>query len=368
MKKALLLVTREEKKYIEEILGLLETAGYEPTIIIPVRLDHYLSRTKLNEIEYSIEENDVDAIIFYGNPKPSIISKIMKSTGKEVIDRTLLILEIFSQHAGSKEARLQIELARLKHVTPLVREMVRRKRMGEMPGFMGPGIYDVEKYYRHIKNRISRLRRELERIRKRRESMRKNRSDIPHVSIVGYASAGKTSLFNTLTGESKPVGEEYFTTLLPKHKAILYRGKKIIFIDTVGFIRNIPPEIIEAFHATLEETVFSDLILFVLDVSEDYETVMHKLDTGLSILSRIEADVNPIVLVLNKIDRARGGVVTRIEEEMTSDLYSDLYDIRGIVRVSAVTGYNIPRLLDIVYDSITRTDTVQEDEQVAIEL
>ncbi|MCE4607058.1 MAG: GTPase HflX, partial [Desulfurococcales archaeon] len=334
MKKALLLVTREEKKYIEEILGLLETAGYEATNIIPVKSDHYLSRSKLGEIEYSVEENDVNTIIFYGNPKPSIVSKIMKTTRKEVVDRTLLILEIFNQHAGSKEAQLQIELARLKHITPLVREMVRRKRMGEMPGFMGPGMYDVERYYRHIKNRISRLRRELERVRKRREAMMKKRGGIPHVSIVGYASAGKTSLFNTITGESKPVGEEYFTTLLPKHKAIIYKRKKIVFIDTVGFIRNIPPEIIEAFHATLEETMFSDLILFVLDSSEDYETIIYKLDAGLSILERIEADINPIVLVLNKIDRARENVLTRIEEEVASDLYSDLYNIRGVIRVS----------------------------------
>ncbi|MCE4615377.1 MAG: GTPase HflX [Desulfurococcales archaeon] len=368
MKKALLLITREEKKNIEETLCLLETAGYEPTIIIPVRSDRYLSRIKLNEIEYNIEENAADIIIFFGNPKPSIVSRIMKTTGKEVMDRTLLILEIFDQHAGSKEARLQIELARLKHITPLVREMVRRKRMGEMPGFMGPGMYGVERYYRHIKSRTSRLRRELEYIKKRRGNMRKTRSGIPHTSIVGYASAGKTSLFNKITGESKPVGEEYFTTLQPKHKAILYRREKIVFIDTVGFIRDIPPEIIEAFHATLEETVFSDLIIFVLDVSENYEIVMQKLDAGLSILSRIEADVNPIVLALNKIDKARENVVSRIEEEVASNLYSDIYNIRGIVRVSAVTGYNIPRLIEVVHNLISSSENPSEDEALVTEL
>jgi GTP-binding protein HflX len=362
MKKTLLIVTREEKKNIEEILGLLETAGYEPVSIIPVRSDHYLSRSKINEIEYSAEENKVDAIVFYGNPKPSIVSKIMKTTGKEVIDRTLLILEIFNQHAGSKEAKLQIELARLRHITPLIREMVRRKRMGEMPGFMGPGMYDVERYYRHIKSRISRLRKDLEHIKKRRETMRKKRGNIPHVSIVGYASAGKTSLFNRITGESKPIGEEYFTTLQPKHKAVHYKREKIVFIDTVGFIRNIPPEIIEAFHATLEETLFSDLILFVLDSSESYETVIQKLDAGLSILSRIEADVNPLILVLNKIDKARESIVERIEEEISSSIYSELYDIRGIIRVSAVTGYNIPHLLEMIHETLSSRETPTRDE------
>ncbi len=365
MGKVLVIIPRSEKDDMDELLALLDTAGYDPVHIVPVRSENYISRSKLNEIEYLLEEADVDQIVFYGNPKPSIVSRLMKVTGKEVIDRTLLILEIFKMHAGSKEAKIQIELARLKHITPLIRELVRRKRMGEMPGFMGPGMYDVEKYYRHIKARITRLRRELARIKNRREIMRRNRRGIPSVAIVGYASAGKTSLFNKLTGEAKPVGEEYFTTLQTKHKSVKFKGRKIVFIDTVGFIRNVPPEIIEAFHATLEETASSDLIIFVLDVSEPFEKVIQKLDAGLSVLSRIDADTVPLVIALNKIDRARASNVRRVREELDSIVYQETYNIVAVIEVSALTGWNLDRLVDTVYTEISRDESLEGEEIIA---
>ncbi len=348
-RKAILVIPRRMKSSIEEILSLLDTADYEPVSILPVRSEFYITKSKLVELEYMAGQEDADVVIFYGNPKPSVISRIRKATRLDVLDRTLLILEIFDLHAGSKEAKLQIELARLKHLVPIIREMVRRKRMGELPGFMGPGMYDVEKYYRHIKSRISRLRRELKREQSRRIIMRRSREGLPHVAIVGYASAGKTSIFNRLTGESKPVGPEYFTTLQTKHKAVVIGNHKIVFIDTVGFIRDVPPEIIEAFHATLEETTYSDVILFVVDSSEDYDSVIGKIDAGLDTLARIEADMHPIVIALNKTDIAREQVVKRLVEELSSDFYTEDYDIRGVIPVSSVTGYNIGKLVETIH-------------------
>jgi GTP-binding protein HflX len=368
MRKVLLIVPRSEKSDMDELLALLDTAGYDPVHIVPIRSEKHLSRSKLNEIEYLIEEADVNRIVFYGDPKPSIVSRIMKATGKEVIDRTLLILEIFKMHAGSKEAKMQIELARLKHIIPLIRELVRRKRMGEMPGFMGLGMYDVEKYYRHIKARITRLRRELVRIRNRREIMRRNRRGIPSVAIVGYASAGKTSLFNKLTGESKPVGEEYFTTLQTKHKSVTFKSRKIVFIDTVGFIKNIPPEIIEAFHATLEETASSDLIIFVLDVSEPFEKVIQKLEAGLSVLSRIDADTIPLIIALNKIDRAKPSNIHRVKEELNSIIYQETYNIVEVIEISALTGWNLDHLMNIVNTEISKDESVLGEEVIAYRL
>ena len=345
MKKALLIIPRARRHQIDEALALAESANYKVAGIVKARDEWRINKGVLAETVKAARDNGVDAIIYYGNLQPSSAFKVMKEAGVRVIDRVELILEIFSEHAGSREARLQIEMAKIKHELPMIRELIRRSKMGEYPGFLGPGGYAIDSYYRHLTRRLAKIRRELEKIRltiKERAEKRRHGGMI-HVSIVGYASAGKTSIFNRITGESKPVGEKYFTTLHPKHKLVKLGGVKAIFIDTVGFIRDVPPEVIEAFFSTLEEVSLSDSLIFVVDVSEPERDLREKLRAGLKTLADIGASSIPMVVGLNKVD-----MVDPLDYERKSYMVREiLYSLSRespIIPVSARTGEGLEEL------------------------
>ncbi len=349
---ALLLIPRGEERFLDEALALTETAGYRVARVSRIRSPRRLGSGTLERVKAEAEEAGAGTIIVYGEPPPSTIYLLQRETGRRVIDRVMLILEIFLLHAGSREAKLQIEAAMIKHQIPILREYVRRAKMGEDPGFLGPGEYAIDRYRASLERKLVRIRRELESIRRgRRARLEKRRAGgMMHASIVGYASAGKTSLFNALTGEAKPVGEEYFTTLHPKHKAIQYNGDRIVFVDTVGFIRRVPPEIIEAFHSTLEEIAYSDAIVFVVDASETLDDIGDKLSAGIDVLTRIGvlALEDRLVVAANKIDLlGRGSLeerITYIEEAVES-----LVGRVPVVPVSARTRAGLETLLGEVY-------------------
>ncbi len=371
--RALLIVPRNRLSHLDEALSLAETAGYEVSAIIKTRHPKAVKKGFIDEVKRLAGELKPEAIIFYGDIRPSSSFILMRETGARVIDRVMLILEIFANHASSKEALLQIEAARIRHEIPLVRELIRRAKMGEFPGFLGPGRYAVDEYYRHLTRRLARIRRELEKIKSTRESRLRSRSrdGILHVAIVGYASAGKTSIFNLLTGEKKPVGPEYFTTLHPKHSALqrvsenyrlrkgfergwnptAVRDTKVVVADTVGFLRDVPPEIVEAFHATLAEIKYSDLIVFVVDVSEDLASVLEKLKAGIDVLARIGAIGIPMIIAANKVD-----LVEDWGERVKSlkDYISFLSLDAPIIPVSAKTGYGIDELADRIASQLIR--------------
>jgi len=331
---------------LEEVRALAHTAGYEIIEIFRTRYRNRIGSGLLERISYMSEE--ADTIIFYGNPSPSTVFQLMKATRKPVVDRVQLILEIFARHAGSREAKLQIEMARIKHELPLVREYIRRSKMGEYPGFLGPGRYAVDAYYRHLTSKLARIRRQLEKLKDTRRLRRnaRRRLGLPQAAIVGYASAGKTSIFNALSGESKPVGEEYFTTLHPKHKLVTGKHGRIVLVDTVGFIRDIPPEIIEAFYATLEEIVDSDTIIFVVDISEPLDTIREKVVSGLDIMARIGAVGKPVIVAANKMD-----LTDPSHAGKAISIIRKILDERGIentvIPVSAMTGEGLERLLEV---------------------
>ncbi len=355
VERAYLIIPRSLEDHLEEAEVLAKVAGYEIVRIWRTRYTWRLGRGLIEEIVRNIDVDRPSTIIFYGDPRPSTVFQLVKKSKVRVIDRVTLILEIFAKHAGSKEALLQIEMARIKHEIPLVREWIRRSKLGELPGFLGPGGYAIDSYYRHLTSRLSKLRRELEELRRirriRLEGRRKH--GMIHVAIVGYASAGKTSLFNALTGESKAVGEEYFTTLQPKHTALTVNGAKIVFIDTVGFIRDVPPEIIEAFHAVLEEIKHSDAIIFVVDVSEDERVVKEKVEAGFKILARIEALGIPVVIAANKIDMIDGAELEsrlKLIEQTVSRILGE----PRIVPISATKRIGLEKLLTTITSIINR--------------
>ncbi len=354
-RRAVLLLPRDLIDWeIREAYALADTAGYEVVDIVKYRRissSKLLSKAKLEELKEKTEplRGDPEAkIIVFDDLKPREYFRIIKAVGVDAIDRTLLILEIFTLHAGSKEAQYQIELARLKHRLPLVREAIRLAKLGELPGFLGPGVYAIDKYYKYMVSRIARIRRELEKLSRRRANERSKRRSygLPHIAIVGYASAGKTSIFNKITGLAKPVGPEYFTTISPKVRAISFNGLKIAFVDTVGFISRIPPEIIEAFHSTLEEAVESDALLYVLDVSEPEHVIIEKLSEGLSILRRIGVFDKPMVIAANKVDQIKDAKeLERIVKLIDTTARSTYPALFKVLPVSAKNGMGVRDLV-----------------------
>jgi len=259
---------------------------------------------KAKELAELVAEKGVEKTIFDNELRPVQAYNLAKTSGVEAVDRFQLILEIFARRASTSEAKLQIELAKLKYELPRARERVRLARMGEQPGFMGLGKYEVDLYYETIRRRIYSIQVKLRKIRKKRSLHRVRRLELGFspISMAGYTNAGKSSLFNVLAEEAVPVDPSLFTTLSTTTRAVSLSGRKVLLTDTVGFIDRLPLALIEAFHSTLEETVFSDLILLVVDVSEPHEEIERKLSCCLDTIQTIGASGIPIVTVLNKID------------------------------------------------------------------
>lgn len=289
---------------IDELRLLAKIAGIEVVCEVTLR-DARLSKAKLDEVEERARSCNVDVVVVEPLLPPRDLLKIEKRTAKEVVDRTLVILEVFERNAGSREAKLQIEMARLRHVLPLIRERVNVAKRGEMPGFMAGGFEAPEKYYKHARRALVRLREKLRELEERRTLTVKGRRKLgaPIVAIVGFANAGKTTFFNTATGLHKEVGETPFTTLIPKSfKSHVGDGVSAVLVDTVGFVFNAPPEIIEAFKGTLNEITEADGLVLLLDASEREDIARLKLREASRILARIGASGKPLLLFLSKTD------------------------------------------------------------------
>jgi len=265
---------------------------------------YQIGRGKVEELAQLAKERDAQRIIFDNLLKPVQAYNLAKATGIESIDRFQLILEIFAKRATTTESKMQIRLAELGHELAHAKEKVRLARKEEQPGFMGLGAYKVEVYYRTVKKQVQFIRRRLRRIQKKRILHRKRRSDLGFwsISLAGYTNAGKSSLFNALTEESVPVDAALFTTLSTKTRLAGFSKKTFLLTDTVGFIDRLPLTLINAFHSTLEETIHSDLILLVLDISEPVQLAKRKLITCQETINLIGASGVPAITVLNKID------------------------------------------------------------------
>jgi GTP-binding protein HflX len=259
---------------------------------------------KVEELAELVKETEAQKIIF-DNPLKAVQSyNLAKATGVEAIDRFQLILEIFTRRATTTEANLQIQLAKSGYELAHAKEKVRLAKKGEQPGFMGLGAYEVDVYYESIKKEVHAIRRKLKKIRGKRLLHRERRAELgfSSISLAGYTNAGKSSLFNALTEEEVPVDTALFTTLSTTTRLVEISKKKFLLTDTVGFIDRLPLTLIEAFRSTLEETIYSDLILLVVDVSEPIETIEKKLTICLETIERIGASGVPIITILNKID------------------------------------------------------------------
>ena len=267
--------------------------------------DRYLGRGKLAELKREISAADANLVACDDELVPRQERNLERELGVPVIDRTAVILDIFADHAHTAEGKLQVELAQLEYNLARMRGLwTHLERLGGGIGTRGPGESQIETDRRLARDRITSLRRRLGRLGRNRAVMRaeRERAVMPTVALAGYTNAGKSTLLNALTGAGVGVGERLFHTLDPTTRAFTHEGRRILLTDTVGFIRKLPHALVEAFKATLEETVLADLILHVVDGSEPEEERVDSISAASAVLDEIGAGSSPRLLVMNKID------------------------------------------------------------------
>jgi len=288
---------------------LAQTAGYTVvgTLEQTRRPDarYQIGAGKVEELANLVKDTGANKVIFDNTLRTLQNYNLAKATKVEVIDRFQLILEIFARRATTTEAQLQIQLATLKNELRHAREKVRLCRGSEQPGFMGLGVYEADVYRDAIKLQVQTILKKLAAIRTKRVLQRERRTELGFLSIslAGYTSAGKSTLFNALTEADAMVDRSLFTTLSTTTRIIEFFNRKFLLTDTVGFIDRLPISLIEAFHSTLEETIYSDLIILVLDLKEPIELIEKKINICQDTINRLDAGGIPQITVLNKTDR-----------------------------------------------------------------
>ena len=306
---------REDGEPLAELKELLRTAGVATAGVATQQRpqpdpDRYFGRGRLQELKQEIAACDANLVACDDELAPRQERNLESALGVPVIDRTAVILDIFADHAHSAEGKLQVELAQLEYNMARMRGLwthLERLGAGRMDGGIGtrgPGESQIETDRRLARDRISALRRRLARLERNRGVMRARResSSLPRVALAGYTNAGKSTLLNALTGAQVGVGDRLFHTLDPTTRTLELSGRDYLLTDTVGFIEKLPHQLVEAFKATLEETVLADLIVHVVDASESEERRLLDISAVDAVLGEIGAGEKPRLLVLNKAD------------------------------------------------------------------
>ena len=307
---------------IEEMQELAGTAGVsiEDTVIQlrdKVHPKFVVGKGKLEEVVLNCLDLDCELVIFDHNLTPAQARAVAGFSELKVIDRTQLILDIFAQHAQSRDGKLQVELAQLKYNLPRLTDLdAGLSRLTGGIGGRGPGETKLEINRRRARERVTRLEREIEKLSHQRELRRNQRqkSGLPIVSIVGYTNAGKSTLLNILTSSDVGVADQLFATLDPTSRRLRFpREREAIITDTVGFIRDLPPDLIRAFRATLEELEGADLLLHVVDISDPQR--QEKMDTVHELLKELSLAEIPEIIVFNKCDTVEAFEATALSRK-----------------------------------------------------
>jgi GTP-binding protein HflX len=325
---------------LEEMRGLAETAGAE---IVGTLLQYkekpdpatYLGSGKLNELSQLVSASDADLIVFDNVLSPSQGKNIEEATGKQVVDRSEVILDIFATHARTFESKLQVELAQLLYMRPrLTRMWTHLERIeGGIGSGKGPGEKQLETDRRLVDTRISELKRKLKDVEQRRERLVASRRDHMTVSLVGYTNAGKSTLMRALTGADVYIADKLFATLDTRtRKWTIPNWGDVLLSDTVGFIKNLPHHLVASFRSTLEEARHADLLLHVVDAS--HPDAEHQIRTVNDVLQELGIDAHEPLLVLNKVDA--------LEDRSLLDVLRGKHP--NTVSVSAIDGTGLEKL------------------------
>ena len=347
-----ILITTFDIDSINEAKGLCDSAQYEIVHIIKQKLLHHakfgLSEGIIDELKEIIQKKQPNVIVFDEILKPSQNYNLASELKIEVLDRESLILEIFESRAQSTESQMQVKLAQLRYEMSRAKEKVRLARMGEQPGFMGIGKFEVDVYYNDIKNRMHSVKSKLQKAGKQRELHRQGRKRIGFntVSIAGYTSAGKTTLFNALTGEEKEKSAKLFTTLTTTTRKFKLDMEWALISDTVGFISKLPAYMIEAFRSTLEELTFTDVVLVIIDATDANNRLKIKFSNCMKTLIELGVQRDKIIFVLNKTENMNSTEINSKIQELELD------NNNKYVAISALTEKNFDALKEIIKENI----------------
>lgn len=339
----------ECERSLDELERLLDTAGGSVFARVIQVKDSFDPRTcigsgKVKEISDLCRDNEIELVIFDFELTPAQIRNLENDIGGDVrvIDRSMLILDIFALHATSGEGKLQVELAQLRYSAPrLMGRGVELSRLGGGIGTRGPGETKLESDRRHMKEKVIALEKRLAEMEHNRAVMRaqRDRSGLPKIALVGYTNAGKSTLLNALTGAGVLSEDKLFATLDPTTRKLeLPCGESVLVTDTVGFIRKLPHHLVKAFKSTLDEVVYADILLIVSDIT-DSEVAEH-LEVTRSVIEELGASDKPVIYVYNKCDMLNEAI--------------DISDSDNTVILSGVTGEGIDRLLSIIEETIHR--------------
>lgn len=297
---------------MEEFTDLARSAGASIATLLTARIDRpnpatLIGSGKLEEVKAAADATGADLVLVNHALTPVQERNLEKALERRVVDRTGLILDIFAQRARSHEGKLQVELAQLKHMaTRLVRGWTHLERQRSAIGMRGPGETQLETDRRLLQKRVDQLQKRLEKVEVQHTQMRRARvrSEVPRVALVGYTNAGKSTLFNALTGAEAYAADQLFATLDPTVRRLALPGGALLLADTVGFVRDLPHELVAAFRSTLSEAREADLLLHVIDAADPLRN--ERVAQVDAVLSEIGAGDLPQVLVYNKIDRVEG--------------------------------------------------------------
>lgn len=343
-----------EEDVLEEFVDLARSAGATVAATLTAKIDKPSPKTligsgKLEEVKAAADATGADLILVNHALSPVQERNLEKLLQRRVLDRTGLILDIFAQRAHSHEGKLQVELAQLRHMaTRLVRGWTHLERQrGGSIGLRGPGETQLETDRRLLQKRVEQLQKRLEKVEVQRTQMRRARvrSELPRIALVGYTNAGKSTLFNALTGAEAYAADQLFATLDPTVRRIALPGGNVILADTVGFVRDLPHELVAAFRSTLSEAREADLLLHVVDAADPLrEDRIRQVD---EVLQAVGAGELPQLLVFNKIDRIEGADVRHDGQDGVPDearrerVWISARDGRGLELLQRVLGQRL---------------------------
>ncbi|HAU85236.1 MAG TPA: GTPase HflX [Lachnospiraceae bacterium] len=334
---------KETKECLDELEELAKTAGASTVAKLyqnreSIHPGTYIGKGKIEELKSMIYEYEATGIVCDDELSPAQLKNLEEELETKVIDRTVMILDIFAQRASTREGKIQVEMAQLKYRSSRLAGLGHSlSRLGGGIGTRGPGEKKLEMDRRLIRDRISQLNKELDQVIKNRETLRRQRTKnpIPIVSIVGYTNAGKSTLLNTLTDASVLEEDKLFATLDPTTRNLeLESGQQILLTDTVGFIRKLPHHLINAFRSTLEEAKYADIILHVVDASN--RAVVRQMETVYETLNNLGVKDKVFITAFNKQDKI-------VEDVTLKDTLADY-----TVKISAKQGDGLPELLEII--------------------